>query len=609
MAPSNTVNLPIKLEPAEQPQTWFFAAPIVYASVTLLLLSRLIYSLITLRLIAARSAIIRDYGFRELAHELWLKSESFIRPRIVISRDISSPVTFDADDTWILLPQNWRTWKDDKLRAVLAHELAHVKRGDSQTLFLASLATCLFWFNPLAWFLQRQLASLAEEACDEFVIHGEATPERYANLLIEFVRELQEGEGRLVGAIAVAGTSAIQRRIERLFMDDSKLRQGKTALAVVALLLFLPALYLTAAARSADTQEQPKAAAVFNWERIATMTPEDAARLESTPEDLDAQVKLTSYYQLKREEEPYTQHLLWIIQNHPDSEDLTAVEYGFRRGQMLSAENHAKILAAFEDAMAAHPTNPVIEYNAVRFIIGTDALRALDMLHALESSDPSNRDKYKQDIGTIYIAAELNDIAPSSQINNVLISNENGTLLRSQLESSRDANLLANTGRMLIELNRPSHNNPVQFNRGIELIQQAIAVDPGNKEWADQLQEAKDAPARQANEESMNQAGIPQPGTVRIDGKLTQADLISKTDPVYPPLALQARISGTVKFIATVGTDGKVEKLQLVSGHPLMVKAAKDAVLNYVYHPATVDGKPVPFETEVIVPFKLPDTQ
>jgi outer membrane biosynthesis protein TonB len=63
-----------------------------------------------------------------------------------------------------------------------------------------------------------------------------------------------------------------------------------------------------------------------------------------------------------------------------------------------------------------------------------------------------------------------------------------------------------------------------------------------------------------------------------------------------------------VEFTVTVGPDGKVQNLQLVRGHPLFVNAAKDAVLQWVYRPVLQDGKAVPFQTEVIVPFRLPDT-
>ena len=52
------------------------------------------------------------------------------------------------------------------------------------------------------------------------------------------------------------------------------------------------------------------------------------------------------------------------------------------------------------------------------------------------------------------------------------------------------------------------------------------------------------------------------------------ANLIRKVTPVYPPLAKQARIQGTVRFTAIIGKDGTIQNLQLVSGHPLLVAAA-----------------------------------
>jgi protein TonB len=83
------------------------------------------------------------------------------------------------------------------------------------------------------------------------------------------------------------------------------------------------------------------------------------------------------------------------------------------------------------------------------------------------------------------------------------------------------------------------------------------------------------------------------------------ANLISKVDPVYPPLALSARISGTVRFKVTVGVDGRVKNFQLVSGHPLLVQAAKDALAGYVYKPTLLNGNPVEVTGTVEVPFVL----
>jgi TonB family protein len=99
-----------------------------------------------------------------------------------------------------------------------------------------------------------------------------------------------------------------------------------------------------------------------------------------------------------------------------------------------------------------------------------------------------------------------------------------------------------------------------------------------------------------------------QPATqagLRVGAEVLGANLISKVDPVYPPLALSARISGTVRFKVTVGVDGRVKNFQLVSGHPLLVQAAKDALAGYVYKPTLLNGNPVEVTGTVEVPFVL----
>jgi periplasmic protein TonB len=69
---------------------------------------------------------------------------------------------------------------------------------------------------------------------------------------------------------------------------------------------------------------------------------------------------------------------------------------------------------------------------------------------------------------------------------------------------------------------------------------------------------------------------------------------------------MNARVQGTVEFTATIGTDGHIENLQLVRGHPLLVNAAKEAVLQWIYRPTLLNGNPVAVITEISVPFQLP---
>ena len=59
--------------------------------------------------------------------------------------------------------------------------------------------------------------------------------------------------------------------------------------------------------------------------------------------------------------------------------------------------------------------------------------------------------------------------------------------------------------------------------------------------------------------------------------------LLRRVDPVYPPLAKQARIQGKVRFDAVINSSGQVEKLTLISGHPLLISAARDAIFQWQY--------------------------
>jgi protein TonB len=91
----------------------------------------------------------------------------------------------------------------------------------------------------------------------------------------------------------------------------------------------------------------------------------------------------------------------------------------------------------------------------------------------------------------------------------------------------------------------------------------------------------------------------------RVGGAVQAAKLVNRVQPLYPPLARQTRISGTVKLHAIIGKGGAVEQLQVVSGHPLLVQSALDAVKQWRYQPTLLNGEPVEVDTEIDVIFSL----
>jgi protein TonB len=97
------------------------------------------------------------------------------------------------------------------------------------------------------------------------------------------------------------------------------------------------------------------------------------------------------------------------------------------------------------------------------------------------------------------------------------------------------------------------------------------------------------------------------PATVKplLVSHLSEANLLKRVQPVYPPLARQARVQGTVELRAIISTTGTIENLIVVRGHPLLAAAAIEAVRQWRYRPYLLNNQPVEVETEITVNFLL----
>jgi protein TonB len=95
------------------------------------------------------------------------------------------------------------------------------------------------------------------------------------------------------------------------------------------------------------------------------------------------------------------------------------------------------------------------------------------------------------------------------------------------------------------------------------------------------------------------------PKRITIGGNVQQAKLVRQPKPVYPPLAKQARISGVVHLHALISANGTIQDLKVISGHPLLIPAALEAVKQWVYQPTLLNGEPVEVQTQIDVNFTL----
>jgi protein TonB len=139
-----------------------------------------------------------------------------------------------------------------------------------------------------------------------------------------------------------------------------------------------------------------------------------------------------------------------------------------------------------------------------------------------------------------------------------------------------------------------------EVGRGSEAVSAAVVV--GMNSMPPPLLPSASPPPAAASQSAPVQAAT----TARTNagsGQVQQAQLVSRKNPDYPPLAKQAGAHGEVVLTAVIGVDGKVKDVKVVSGHPLLRNAAVAAVKQWVYKPTTLNGKPVESESRIVLNF------
>jgi hypothetical protein len=154
----------------------------------------------------------------------------------------------------ILLPSDWREWDAEKLDAVLAHELSHVVRHDALTQHVSLVYRTVFWFNPLAWWMNRHLSALAEQASDEAALSSGADQKRYARTLLGFFEVLQTAPRRIHWqGVSIARPGQAEQRLERILAWKGTVTMNlKKSLAVAIVVLAIPVVYLAASVHPAN---------------------------------------------------------------------------------------------------------------------------------------------------------------------------------------------------------------------------------------------------------------------------------------------------------------------------------------------------------------------
>ena len=174
------------------------------------------------------------------------------------SAGVNSPVTIGLIRPVIVLPADWPQWESAKLRAVLAHETAHVLRHDPLVQVVSAVHRAALWFSPLSWLLHSRIVAVAEEASDDAAVIEMGQPAVYAELLLDFMRR-PALHSRPVG-IPMARYGRPDRRIQRI-LNATSFSRGLTRWSIAGLVVVATPLTWLAAVSKASAQAVPPIAA------------------------------------------------------------------------------------------------------------------------------------------------------------------------------------------------------------------------------------------------------------------------------------------------------------------------------------------------------------
>ncbi|HEX4794226.1 MAG TPA: carboxypeptidase regulatory-like domain-containing protein [Humisphaera sp.] len=235
---------------------------IIWSAGGLFLLSRIVASWIALRRLARRSIGHPDDHLSRLLADSCGSLNLHHPVRLLLSDDRAMPMTWGVLRPIILLPADALNWPASRLRPVLLHELAHIKRHDALAQLLAQIACAVYWFHPLAWLAAHGMTREQERSADDLVLAAHEPPADYASLLLELAAGASSAT--YSGAINMARPIALESRL-RAVLDPMRRRGGLSTVgivtgALVAFTLITPLAALRARAQTAaDQKAMPQA--------------------------------------------------------------------------------------------------------------------------------------------------------------------------------------------------------------------------------------------------------------------------------------------------------------------------------------------------------------
>jgi TonB family protein len=470
-----------------------------------------------------------------------------------ISAEIASPVTFGFRKPVVLLPTRFPALGEGMRDAILCHEILHVRRHDWLFTAVEEFVRAVLWFHPAVWWLIRDIQLVREQTVDREVVEMTRARDQYIDALLVIAGAPPQID--LAPAPLFLRKRHLKQRVVSI-LKEGPMSKAKSLSALAASLAMLAASgwFITGVfplqAAPQEVADAPGVSVETGGAQLMHRQP-----VSYPPDAIAKGVRGTVVAQVK----------LDAAGNVTDASVVSGPEE-LRKAVLQSVLNwHFTSDAAFStrqvsvsfdapkaDAQIAVPGRPVPSLVAPPVMLKTINVTGL--------SD-QQRDR---------LLAQL----PVHEGDSV-----DGAMIRQVAETLRafDEHLSFRIVGNALNISTPEAPRAV----------------------------APSAPAPPGAGGGVGGGVQTVPQALHIGGNIQQVNLLTKVMPVYPPLAKAAHVEGTVSFEATIGPDGAIQNLQVVSGPPLLVQAAIEGVRQWVYKPTLLNGNPVSVITTIDVNFTL----
>jgi TonB family protein len=480
----------------------------------------------------------------------------------------SMPMTAGILRPAVFLPGAAASWPEDRKRAVLLHEFAHVHRRDAATQAIARLALAMYWWNPLQWIAWREFVKERERAADDFVLTSGVAPVEYAAHLMEIARAAAGAlnhQTTLSGAVAMARRSQLEGRLMAI-LDSTQTRSAAgrramwiTALCAAAVLIPLAAVHAQdtagnpadadAAIRSAQAQHDPS-----TLDQIATAAA-DRQNFDLARKVLQAALAIRGEASGTSSPE-YGQGVLKLANLELRQHGLLSAEALYTQAASLLGTNPASgevLIKLGEIAMFKKNLDA-----AAGYFQRAQSQPATAGMASMWLAQVRARQGNKAEADGLFKSAIA--LTPAGSLDSAVVLRTYSTFLKRQGQTEEADNYMKQSDQIYTSHTaRPAHPNTAT-------------------------------------------AG----GPYRIGNGVTGPRVLQKQEPQYSDEARLSGLQGTVVLNLVIGVDGYAHDVQVTRSLGLELDdKAVEAVSHWQFAPGTKDGQPVPVFATIEVNFRL----